>query len=370
MAASACDGSRATRSRGPRWTSRRTAASASLSRRHSRCRVTGDGTSGARRPVTVARRRPGRPDADAGRGRHRRAGLARRRRWRGCRTRRPLVEPAASRRRSHAPRRLRARRPGPRPRGPGARRAWPPGDRLAPDTQADAVVRVAQLDVRRRACPQLRTSRAAGRACSPCSPVDSDPAPSRRRLPEAPCRAGRSGPGESWDCLPASAAAASRGDLVPVGTRPRPRPRRRTRPSTSGAGHSSDPVAEVGVEQVQRELGRQHGAAEVHEHDDAVAAVGGGDGAADRRRRRCRTVVVVEPGGDLDPRPARPCTISLGERDGGPRPGHGCARRRRCRPRGPSASGRSAERRARRPRRAASTEVAPGSWWPTLRSPR
>ena len=162
-----------------------------------------------------------------------------------------------------------------------------------------------------------------------------------------------------------SADSASRA----TSARPAPRPRRRRRrpvprPAVPGTGH---PGPRVVVQEVQGELGAEHRAAEVHQHDDAVRAVGRArspsaiaDGVGAERR-------LVQPGRDLDPhRPAVQHLAGQRHRGVGQRPAVGDDDQPdRCRPRQsrPAMLGGGLEQQ-RRP------TWRPGPGGPTLRSPR
>ena len=207
-----------------------------------------------------------------------------------------------------------------------------------------------------------RPARAAGRACRPCALRHVDlgrhcrpPQPDRRRLGcPRPARRPR------WSCLPSrprSASAATASSAAPVDARTTAA----TSPSTSGALDSRTRSASVGIDELQRHLGAEHRAAEVEQH--AVRRPGCRpvlDRLGDRRRvsaERRR----VQPGRDLDPRPADPRQPSRGEPDR--RLGQRTAVRDDDDP-----------DHDERVRAAASSSsvvlVAPGSWWPALRSPR
>ena len=219
------------------------------------------------------------------------------------------------------------------------------------------------------------TSRAAGRACSPCAVLDGE----RRRRPPPPRR----------DAAPSDAASSGRTGGRPCRAArcaPRWRPRsgwRRptaataatTSPSTIGADDRVTRLAGRGVvEQVQRQLGAEHGAAEVHQDDDAGGTVDPLDGLLDLHgvgaERR-----LVEPGRDLDPHRTAVQHL-VGQRQRGPR------QRPAVRddddadvlpPEVITAVPRPLQVEARLAAAAATssaTLVAPGSWWPTLRSPR
>jgi hypothetical protein len=125
-----------------------------------------------------------------------------------------------------------------------------------------------------------------------------------------------------------------------------------------------DPVADAVLQEVERELGGEYGAAQVHQDHDAVAAVGGRDGVHDRDRVGAERRL-VQPGGDLDPDRARVHHLRR-EPD------------RRARQGAAVGDHHDADHRSQLPVpsvvpaavSSSVTEVAPGSWWPTLRSPR
>ena len=123
-------------------------------------------------------------------------------------------------------------------------------------------------------------------------------------------------------------------------------------------------LADVVVDQFEGELGGEHRAAQVHQHHHAVTVVGAPQRLADRHRVGAERAV-VEPGGDLD-RDAAPGQHL--PRQGPRRLAEGPAVGDHDEPDGhdgscsPRAVAAAATSRA--------VEVAPGSWWPALRSPR
>ena len=116
--------------------------------------------------------------------------------------------------------------------------------------------------------------------------------------------------------------------------------------------------------QLERQFGAEHGAAEIHEHEHAVGRGDPVDRFLDSRGVGAEHVA-VETGGDLDRVAASPRTICSGELDGGL---------------GQPATVRDDDDAdhddlTSRMRTAAASnsnaaDVAPGSWWPALRSPR
>ena len=235
-------------------------------------------------------------------------------------------------------------------------------DRLPACTHADPVVRL-RMSTRASNARTACTTRAAGRACSPCglatvkAPVSSSAG--RRRV----------------GCRPAARARPG-GTSCPRGRPPPPPPPRRGR-ATGGRGHrrddqpldqrgraEHDPVPHVVVEQLQRELGREHGAAEVHQHHDALPLVGGLDGRHDLGGVGAERGV-VQPRRHLHAhRLAVQHLPSQGDRRVGERPAvrdHHQPGARRHQP-APTAAAAASRSRV--------VEVAPGSWCPTLRSPR
>ncbi len=181
-------------------------------------------------------------------------------------------------------------------------------------------------------------------------------APDRGPVPRCPCFAasavvGLRAPPRSRSAPPAAATAATH------------------RPSTRGPGDSDHPLAQGGVEQVQGHLGREHGAAQVHQHDDTrrrgpsrAIAVGdrGGVGAEGvvRRGRPRRSIGTSVAG-----------TICAGELERRPRPAAGCARRPRSRPATPPVAFTARQRLPPPRRRSRAVDVAPGSWCPRCARP-
>ena len=121
------------------------------------------------------------------------------------------------------------------------------------------------------------------------------------------------------------------------------------------------------VEEVQGQLGAQQGTAEVHQYDDAARTVGALDRGADAHRvgpqRR-----LVQPGRHLDPqRPAVQHLLRQHDRGLGQRPAVGHDDESHLLGRAAGSHGWNARVAASS---SSATVVAPGSWWPTLRSPR
>ena len=257
---------------GPRPGRRATSESRSIRSRDRRT------TRRADRPGRAQRRRAARPAAapSPGAGAAEPVGARRRARRRGRRVGR-LVEPAGGQR-QHARRRP-ARRPGrwPAPR-PGARAARPSvatRDRLAAGTHADPVVTLRSSTAASpgRTC---RTSAAAGRACRPCglatsnSPVTNSPGD--RRPPLGPA----SGAGRhraELGLLRGQRRPPPRPPPRPARPRRPPRPRPPPAPRPAAPGDSTHPLPQLRIEQVQRQLGGQHGAAQVHQHDHTGTVV-------------------------------------------------------------------------------------------------
>ena len=237
-------------------------------------------------------------------------------------------------------------------------------DRLPAGTHADPVVRL-RMRTRASNARTACTTRAAGRACRPCglatvkAPVSSPDAADADAGSGAACGSGAA----RWDVLPARAPAAS------AATSSRSAPAAAataatTSPSTSGSRAEHDPVPHVVVEQLQRELGREDGAAEVHQHHDALPLVGGLDGRHDLGRVGAERGV-VQPRRDLHAhRLAVQHLPRERDRRVGERPAvrdHHQPGARRHQP-APTAAAAASRSRV--------VEVAPGSWCPTLRSPR
>ena len=124
-----------------------------------------------------------------------------------------------------------------------------------------------------------------------------------------------------------------------------------------------DAAAAVVVQEVQGELGRQDRAAEIHQHDDPVALIRSTDGVLDGDGVGPEGAV-VEPGGDLDGR------LTTVQHLGGQC--HGGVRERPA-----VGDHHDADGHGSKPDKASAAaaissaaDVAPGSWCPTLRSPR
>ncbi len=160
---------------------------------------------------------------------------------------------------------------------------------------------------------------------------------------------------------------------------------------TAGRGHGGhaqpldersraqrDALPQGRVEQVERDLGGEHGAAEIHEDDDAGAGVGSGDRVGDADGVGAEAPV-VEPRGLLET-DVVPVQHHARERDRGAGQGpavgdddetdgtDGTSWIHRRGTRG--AHGASAGSACAAAAISSAAEVAPGSWWPTLRSPR
>ena len=160
-----------------------------------------------------------------------------------------------------------------------------------------------------------------------------------------------------------------RGDLVAVRAA-RGGDRRHDEPFHHGGGREQDPVAGGRIrQQLQRQLGAQDRAPEVHQDHDTGRAVHLLDGRGDLHRVRAQGGL-VQPGGHGDAHLTPPDHL-LGQLDG----------RDRQRPAVRDHHQTDAAPRAGRPvagqevnpvvaARSRATVVAPGSWWPTLRSPR
>jgi hypothetical protein len=141
---------------------------------------------------------------------------------------------------------------------------------------------------------------------------------------------------------------------------------RNDEPFDERGGAEQDLLPGSVVEQVQGEFGGEYGTAEVHQDDDAVPGVRRGDRGDDLRRVRTEGGV-VEARGDFDPC-RRGVRHLAGETDR--RSGEGPAVRHDDKadhddpptPEWPSSVAAAWSSRV--------TDVAPGSWWPTLRSPR
>ena len=113
-------------------------------------------------------------------------------------------------------------------------------------------------------------------------------------------------------------------------------------------GEHDAALAGIVASQLERQLGAEHGAPEIHDHEHAVRRRDPIDGLLDSRCVGAEHVV-VETGCDLD-RWRRAADHLEGELDGGLRQADDCARRRRCRPRRtPTTGGRT---RSPPPRRA------------------
>ena len=234
--------------------------------------------------------------------------------------------------------------------------------------QRDRGVETAHLADQPRSRPGVQAVRV-----STVKTADDVVAPRRRRRGVAAMSSGA----DRWAALPSSASRASAATSLAAGSAGGG-DGGDDEPSTSGAGESSDPLAgRRVVEQVEGELGAEHRAAQVHEHDDAGRAVDLLDGLLDLRRRPCRTwsrrarrrprcadrAAVQHLRGQRDRGPGqRPAVRDDDDADGRAPPAHR-----------PSSLGRQADAALVDGDRAATssaTLVAPGSWWPTLRSPR
>ncbi len=128
-------------------------------------------------------------------------------------------------------------------------------------------------------------------------------------------------------------------------------------------GGEDDAAAAVVVQELHGEFGGQDSAAQVHQHDDPVATIGSVDGVVDGHGVGSQGAV-VEPGGDLDGGRAAvqhlggQCNSGVRERSA-VRDHHDADRHVS----GPAKASAAAAT-------SSAADVAPGSWWPTLRSPR
>ena len=320
-------------------------------------------------------RLPGGPDADARRGRHRPGGTGRLRR-RGWGRLPDVVErpPGERDQRVDGGSRTRAGGPdldvvaAPHPeRGhPGqARRRHPAGSGRGvaqPDVGAGGAHQAGEPRGRPRVEPVRGADREpGGDLTGPGAGRGRRPGPlGSRGAAEVPGLRGQPGGGLARHLV--AARPARRGH------------RRRHQPLDQRCGGEHDPLAHVVGQELQGELGREHRAAEVHEHDDAVAVVRLADRLGDRGRVGAEQRA-VDAGGNGDPEVrALDHLPGEGDRRGGERArvrdddeaGH--ARQPAARPAPPGCPEPSSAPAAAATSRVA--DVAPGSWCPTLRSPR